>query len=133
MIKINGTPKVINNNSSQYSSIEKFSLIKGGVASDSDFRIDGIIDGTIKTTGKIIVGKNGHLLGKAECINADIEGHFNGELHVSGLLTLRSTAVVEGKIFMTKLAVEPGAIFNATCNMRGQVRSKSEPELAVGY
>ena len=131
MIKMNGSSKV-NNTASQYSSIEKFSLIRGGVDSDDDFRIDGIIDGNLKTAGKIIVGKNGHLLGKAECVNAEIEGHFNGELHVTGLLILRATAVVEGTIFMSKLAVEPGAIFNATCNMRGQVSPKRQQGLAVG-
>lgn len=114
----------------QYSSLEKNSLITGGVKSGSDFRIDGIIDGNIKTDGKIIIGKNGHLLGKAECLSAEIEGHFNGELKVAGMLTLRKTAVVEGIIYLTKIAVEPGAVFNAKVNMESFSRQIPEPELA---
>ncbi|HZJ21271.1 MAG TPA: polymer-forming cytoskeletal protein, partial [Pricia sp.] len=55
-----------------------------------------------------------------ECVNADIEGSFNGELLVSDLLSLKSSAVIEGTVEVSKLAVEPGATFNATCSMKGK-------------
>ena len=54
-----------------------------------------------------------------ECVNADIEGNFNGELLVSDLLSLKTTAVIEGTVSVAKLAVEPGATFNASCSMKG--------------
>ena len=55
-----------------------------------------------------------------ECVNADIEGSFNGELLVSDLLSLKSAAVIEGTVFVSKLSVEPGATFNASCSMKGK-------------
>lgn len=133
MIKFNDSSRTEEALSNQYSSLEKNSLITGGVKSVSDFRIDGIIDGNIKTAGKIIIGTNGHLLGKAECLSAEISGHFNGELKVAGMLTLRKTAVVEGKIYLTKISVEPGAVFNATVNMEGFVPQRQESELVVSH
>ena len=47
----------------------------------------------------------------------DIEGKFNGELLVSDLLSLKANAVIEGTVSVAKLAVEPGATFNASCTM----------------
>jgi len=35
-------------------------------------------------------------------------------------LSLKSTAVIEGVVSVAKLAVEPGATFNASCTMRGR-------------
>ena len=48
---------------------------------------------------------------------------FSGKLILSGTLSLKSTAHIEGEVHITKLAVEPGATFNATCSMKGAVKS----------
>lgn len=100
--------------------IEKNTTIKGDIVSEADFRIDGKLDGNVKTSGKVVIGKDGYIHGKVECVNADIEGSFNGELLVSDLLSLKSSAVIEGTVEVSKLAVEPGATFNATCSMKGK-------------
>ena len=100
--------------------IEKNTKIKGDIISEADFRIDGKLDGNVKTSGKVVIGKDGYIHGKVECVNADIEGSFNGELLVSELLSLKDTAVIEGTVSVSKLAVEPGATFNASCTMKGK-------------
>lgn len=105
--------------------IEKNTKIKGEIISEADFRIDGKLDGNVKTSGKVVIGKDGYIHGKVECVNADIEGSFNGELLVSDLLSLKSSAVIEGTVAVTKLAVEPGATFNASCTMKGKGGSLS--------
>ena len=97
--------------------IEKNTVIKGNITSEADFRIDGKLEGNVKTSGKVVIGKDGLIKGKVECVNADIEGNFNGELYVSELLSLKNTAKIEGTVNVAKLAVEPGATFNASCTM----------------
>lgn len=97
--------------------IEKNTVIKGDITSQADFRIDGKLEGNVKTSGKVVIGKDGLIKGKVECVNADIEGNFNGELYVSELLALKSSARIEGTVNVSKLAVEPGATFNASCTM----------------
>lgn len=104
----------------QRNSIEKNTKIKGDIISEADFRIDGKLDGNLKTSGKVVIGREGYIHGKVECVNADIEGSFNGELLVSELLSLKDSAVIEGTVTVSKLAVEPGATFNASCNMKGK-------------
>mgnify|MGYP001096395399 CR=1 FL=1 len=102
--------------------IGKNTSFVGDVISEGDFRIEGKVEGTIKTTGRVILGKSGSISGKVECDNADIEGKFSGELKVNSLLTLKSTAVISGEVVISKLSVEPGAEFNATCAMKGSVK-----------
>lgn len=107
--------------------IEKNTTIVGNITSQADFRIDGKLEGDVKTSGKIVIGREGRIQGKVSCVNADIEGHFNGELIVEELLTLKSSANIEGTVTASKLAVEPGANFNATCNMKGRGAVKTPP------
>lgn len=93
--------------------------VKGDIIADTDLRIDGELEGNLKSTAKVFIGKTGSINGKVECASADIEGKFNGTLNVQTLLSLKSTAVIDGEVTVEKLAVEPGATFNATCTMKG--------------
>lgn len=107
---------------SQQNIIAQNTKIVGDVLSDGPFRIDGTIEGNLKTPGKVVVGKNGLINGTLEGTNADFEGKFSGKLLLSGTLTLKSSAIIEGEVVVGKLAVEPGATFNATCSMKGSVK-----------
>lgn len=113
----------------QYSKIEVTSQIKGDIVSEADFRIDGSLEGSLKTTGKLIIGKEGKIIGEVHCSNADLEGKFSGQLLVADSLTLKATSNVVGEVSTNKLIVETGALFNATCSMGKEVKSlnKSEP------
>lgn len=99
--------------------IESNTTIVGEITSEADFRIDGTLEGNITTSGKVVIGKEGKIVGKMTCVNADVEGFFNGNLDVSDLLVLKSSAQVEGEIVIGKLSVEEGASLNASCQMKG--------------
>lgn len=120
MFSDNKKPRAMSEIGGQPNRIEKNTKIKGDIISEADFRIDGKLDGNVKTSGKVVIGKDGYIHGKVECVNADIEGSFNGELQVSDLLSLKNTAVIEGTVIVSKLSVEPGATFNASCSMKGK-------------
>ncbi|AZJ32934.1 MULTISPECIES: bactofilin family protein [Tenacibaculum] len=108
--------------------IGKNTKIIGEIISEGDFRIDGILEGTIETKGRVIIGNTGLIKGKVECTNADIEGEFSGELFVSNTLTVKSSANINGDVIIGKLSVEPGAEFNATCAMKGAVKELNKNE-----
>lgn len=117
MFSDNKKPRTMTEFGGQPNRIEKNTKIKGDITSEADFRIDGKLEGNVKTSGKVVIGKDGYIKGKVECVNADIEGKFNGELQVNDLLSLKASAVIEGTVTVAKLAVEPGATFNAACTM----------------
>ena len=103
--------------------IAQGTVITGDVISEAGFRIDGEIIGTLKTPAKVVIGKEGKIEGTLECQSADIEGTFTGTLRVEGLLSLKSTAVIEGEVITHKLSVDPDATFNATCKMNNGVKN----------
>ncbi|WP_378186022.1 polymer-forming cytoskeletal protein [Aquimarina sp. W85] len=103
--------------------ISEGTKIVGDVISEGGFRVEGTIEGTFKTTGKVVVGKSGLIKGTLECSDADFEGSFSGTLLVSGTLSLKPDSVIDGEVTVGKLAVEPGATFNASCVMKGGVKS----------
>ncbi|WP_124979048.1 bactofilin family protein [Nonlabens xiamenensis] len=100
-------------------------VIEGDIKSEGGFRIDGTIHGNLVTPGKVVIGKDGKVDGTLTCANADIEGSFSGTLEVGGILSLKSTAVIDGEVTTQKLSVEPGAAFNASCVM-GSKPAKTE-------
>jgi cytoskeletal protein CcmA (bactofilin family) len=107
--------------------------IVGDIISAGPFRIDGSVEGNVKTTGKVVVGKAGSIKGTLQGENADFEGRFSGKLQLSGTLSLKSTAQIDGEVQVNKLAVEPGANFNAVCSIKGAVKpltneAKKRPE-----
>ena len=108
--------------------IGKNTAISGDIKSDGDFRIDGALEGTLTTEGRVVIGTNGFVKGTVFCANADIEGKFSGELRVSKTLSVKSTANISGDVVISKLSVEPGASFNATCSMKGSVKELNHNE-----
>lgn len=119
--KKNSTDSVISGSNR----IVEATKIKGEINSQSDFRIDGEVEGTIQTTGRIVVGKTGVIRGKIICTNADIEGNVQGTLEVKNMLSLKATAHIQGEVHTDKLTVEPGAIFNVTCQMGNDKNAQS--------
>lgn len=106
----------------QQNTIAKGTTFTGDIISDSDFRIEGTIQGNIQTPGKVVLGKTGVINGTLKGANADIEGKFSGKLILTDTLSLRASAYVEGEVEVGKFSVEPGATFNATCVMKGTIK-----------
>lgn len=112
--------------SSSQNIIAKGTKIIGDLSSEGDLRIDGTVEGNIKTPGKVVVGKTGVIKGTLNGTDAYFEGKFSGKLSLSGTLTLKSSAHIEGEVVLGKLEVEPGATFNVTCVMKGALKELSK-------
>lgn len=122
MFSDNKKGKMTQEDSTQQNIIAQDTKIVGDIVSKGPFRIDGQVEGNVRTQGKVVVGKSGFINGTIEGANADFEGSFSGKLKLSGTLTLKSSAYIQGEVEVGKLAVEPGATFNAVCNMKGGVK-----------
>ena len=92
--------------------------IVGDIVSKADFRIDGLVEGNITTTGKVVVGKSGKISGKLNCSNADVSGSISGQIEISETLSLMSESYIQGDITTAKLSVEEGAQVDATIVMK---------------
>ena len=128
MFSDNKKGKMTTDSTSQQNIIAQGTTLVGDISSKGAFRIDGTIQGTLKTPGKVVVGKSGIINGTLDGANADFEGKFSGKLKLSGTLSLKASAHIEGEVEVGKLAVEPGATFNAVCSMKGAIKELNKGE-----
>jgi cytoskeletal protein CcmA (bactofilin family) len=99
--------------------------LKGDISSNGDLRIDGKLVGNIDCTAKVVIGANGVVEGDISGQQADIMGTVTGSIKVKDLLQLKSSCVVSGNLYASKLQIEPAATFNGQCHMIAEVKSGS--------
>jgi cytoskeletal protein CcmA (bactofilin family) len=97
--------------------IQHYTVINGDVECNGDLRLDGIIKGNLKISGRLVMGAEAKIEGAVECENAEISGKIKGDLKVKGTLHLKKNCLVEGDIYTKKLVVESDAVFNGKCFM----------------
>ena len=102
--------------------------IFGNIDSDGDIRMDGVMEGKLNCKGRVVIGPDARIIGTINASNAEILGYVEGEIFVSDLLSLKSTAVITGDLIMGKFSVEPGARFTGNCKMNGSGKNMPEAE-----
>jgi len=103
-------------------------IITGDVISKGDIRVDGTLKGSVNTEGKVVLGREGVIEGDVVCKDADISGTINARITVSQLLSLKTTAKLNGDIITNKLSIEPGASFTGSCSMGAVIKDIKHAE-----
>jgi cytoskeletal protein CcmA (bactofilin family) len=105
------------------------SFFQGDISISGLLRIDGDFSGSVKTSGKVFVGRSG----RADCsINASsvvVGGVIRGAITASEKVVILSSAVVIGSISSPQLIAEEGVILEGTIHISGVPAS---PEAAPG-
>lgn len=108
--------------SNSSNTIGKGTFLEGNVETYGNIRIEGKVNGNVKSKSKVALGPSSFVQGNVMAQNADLEGEVKGRIEVAELLVLKATAVIHGDIVTGKLVVEPGAVFNGTCKMGAAVK-----------
>ena len=103
-------------------------VITGDIQSKGDIRVDGTLKGSVKTTGKLVLGTEGVIEGDVVCADADVSGKIKAKITVSQLLSLKSAAILNGDIITNKLSIEPGASFTGSCSMGAVIKGLNDIE-----
>jgi cytoskeletal protein CcmA (bactofilin family) len=120
-----GMGKSNESESFQRNQVAKGTTITGDIETNGSIRIDGELTGTIKSSGKVVIGETGKVNGEIICQTANCSGNVKGKITVTELLTLHSTASIKGDIITGKLAIEPGATFTGNCSMGAVIKEMS--------
>lgn len=102
--------------------IGKGASLEGNLNTVGNLRVEGKITGEITTKAKVVFSSTSWIKGGIIAQNAEIGGEVQGTIEVSGLLTLKPTAIVQGNIIANKLVFEEGAKFNGKCKMDSQAK-----------
>lgn len=84
--------------------------VNGDIFSSTDIRIDGVINGHISSTSKIVIGTTGQVNGNIQCEDLTVEGSVEGNISVTGTLYLRKTSQIgQFEVKFQKIIIEEGA------------------------
>jgi cytoskeletal protein CcmA (bactofilin family) len=98
------------------------SSIKGDLTLTGDAIITSRIEGSVevKETGKLVLERGSHIIGKVKAIDLEIFGQVDGEIECSGIVSIRSSAHVVGTVKSARLVIYPGAVVEMTANSQGE-------------
>ena len=84
----------------------------GDCSSRDTIRVEGRVDGDIRSDKAIVVAKNGVVVGDILARDAVISGRVRGRVETASSIELKASCVVDGEIDTLSIAVEKGALIN---------------------
>lgn len=99
--------------------------LQGEIGACDHLVIEGTVKATIKQLQQFDILDHGLFSGSVTADNADINGHFDGDLTVTGRLWLRGNATVTGTIRYGSLQVEKGATLRGTIDTLESTSNKT--------
>ena len=108
--------------------------IKGEITDADEVQIDGQADVTMKTDN-LVVGGTGELKGTITSHNADVWGKLDGELKVSGTLTVQEQGSISGNIEYQNIQIKLGGQIKGDVKVSEKIKnikdSKKEDPLSL--
>jgi cytoskeletal protein CcmA (bactofilin family) len=98
----------------------KSCVIRGDLAAEGAFRIDGTIEGSVESRGAVIVGESGVVRGSVRGSDVVVAGTVQGDVACPGHLEILAKGRVEGDIDARSMRIETGGIFCGTSRMGDQ-------------
>jgi cytoskeletal protein CcmA (bactofilin family) len=110
--------------------IGKSVSIRGELIGSEDLVLDGKFDGSITLSdSRLTVGPNAHVTADLNVRDVIVFGLVEGNIHASGRIELRQSAVVNGDLFAGRLSIEESASVRGRVELVGNaVPAAAEPQ-----
>jgi cytoskeletal protein CcmA (bactofilin family) len=105
---------------------------KGELTADEDLLIQGQIEGSIKHTQRVTIGKAGRVKANITAQVIKIEGTVWGDVHAERSVALESSGNLRGSIHAPSVSLIEGSRFNGTVDMdvkKAAAAAQASPEL----
>ena len=110
--------------------ISEGAYIKGELACSSVLYIEGRIDGIIKSSNTVVIGKNGKVTGIITASKVVVNGVFEGNVD-SGSVEILSGGFVLGDICSCSLSIEVGGRFDGKSSLKASESIQSLENLEI--
>ena len=108
--------------------IGKSVSIRGQLSGSEDLFLDGAFEGSISLTeSRLTVGPNAQITADLNVRDLVVFGTVDGNVHATGRIELRQTAVVNGDIFASRLSIEESASVRGRVELTGLSGQTAEP------
>ena len=95
-------------------------VIRGDLAAEGAFRIDGTIEGSVESHASVVIGESGVIRGGLRGTDIVIAGTVQGDVMCEGHLEILAKGTVEGDIQARSVRIETGGVFRGTSRMGGR-------------
>ena len=91
--------------------IAQDAVVEGDFSASGSVRLDGVVEGSVKVGGNLLVGVSGKIHGDVEAESATIGGEVTGNVNAARKAELTSTAKVIGDIHTQVIVIDEKAVF----------------------
>jgi cytoskeletal protein CcmA (bactofilin family) len=103
-------------------------VFKGELSADEDLLLKGRVEGSIRHTASLRIGKEGSVKGDIEAKYITVEGEVEGDLQASASVNVKASAQIMGNIYAPTVGLIEGAHFRGSIDMNQANQSASTPK-----
>src|SRR5882672_657633 len=86
-------------------------VIRGDLAAEGAFRIDGTVEGSVESRGVVVIGDGGVVRGDVRGADVVLAGQIVGNVRCTGHLEILAKGRMEGDIHAQSVRIETGGVF----------------------
>ncbi len=102
--------------------------IKGDIQGDGSLRVEGVVEGTISTTGNLVITESAKVMAEVKASNVSVAGAVKGNIHANRVEVL-ATGRVWGDMTVKVMLTNEGAYVSGQIIMPKDVKPPQlEPE-----
>ena len=90
---------------------------KGDVKSSASIRIDGRLEGSVQTSGDLIIGESGTVTANVEAASILVAGEVQGQVKATARLEIAPSGRIRGDVETPILVVNEGGRLDGKCAM----------------
>jgi cytoskeletal protein CcmA (bactofilin family) len=121
------TPSTRSNGQEGLSILAAGTRIKGELEVDGVIKIEGIVEGTVRAKGQVLVVKGGIVEGDIYARQAIIGGEARGAVYADERVEVQATSVVNGDITTPQITVLEGGKINGNIRMENPQAFSKKP------
>jgi cytoskeletal protein CcmA (bactofilin family) len=99
----------------------------GNISTENDIRVEGVIQGNLKTTKKVIIGETGQVIGDIIGVQVVILGEVVGQVVASDTIIIGNKGLFHGTAITNNIQVESGA------EMEANIKKYNNPSEVVNF
>lgn len=104
--------------------IGKSVVVRGELSGNEELYLDGDLEGTIVLSeSRLTIGPNARVLADIKVRDLVVFGNLTGNVHATGRIDLRQSAVVNGDVFASRLSIEESAVIKGRVELTTPVPS----------
>lgn len=101
--------------------------LKGELEFKNAFRVDGRVEGTIRSRAELLIGEDGLVEGEIDVARCLVGGQVKGTVKASEKVVLHASAKVWGEIHAPAVVMEDGAFLEGKVEMAAGAKKAQTP------